>query len=74
MALLIKNKLAEKYINEIIEIKQKLKGIKLKKSEVVLNALQTEYIESLREILASVKKEEIYKFVNDKDLLKRHII
>jgi predicted transposase YbfD/YdcC len=71
----IKNKLVEKYINEIIAIKEKLKGIKLKKSEVILNALENEYTESIREILASgVKKEELDKFVNDKDILKRHII
>jgi len=49
--LLIKNKQALRYLNEIIYLQQKIRNIKLKKTEVVLQALQNYYIDLLKEIL-----------------------
>ena len=67
--------LIKRYIKEIQFLNHRLYGIKYKKSEVILNALQSEYINVLREIIAmGIKKEELKKFVNDKELLKRHLI
>jgi hypothetical protein len=68
-------KLIERYIKEIQFLNERLYGIKYKKTEVVLNALQTEYINVLREIMSmGIKRKELKKFVNDKELLKRHLI
>jgi hypothetical protein len=69
--------LIKRYIEEIQFLNHRLYGIKYKKSEVVLNALQTEYINVLREIISALrirKKEKLKDFVRDKELLKRHLI
>jgi len=69
-------KLIERYIKEIQFLEERLRGIKYKKEEVILNALQSEYINLLEEIKSTLKlkKEELENFVRDKELLKRHII
>ena len=76
MSLLIKNKLALQYIQEIQNLEQKIRGRKLRKSEVVLHALEQYYTSLIKEIIENfkVKKEELEKIVTDKELLKRHII
>jgi hypothetical protein len=68
--------LIERYVNEIKFLEEKLHGIKYSKNEIILNALQTEYINLLNEITSIFKlnKEELINFVRDKELLKRHII
>jgi hypothetical protein len=72
----IKNKLVARYIAEIQNLEQKIRNIKLKKSEVILNALEQYYVELIKEIMLNYKisKEELEKLVADKELLKRHII
>ena len=76
MSLLIKNKEVIRYVTEIQNLEQKIRGRKLRKSEIILNALQTEFVELIKEIMQNykIKKEELENFVNDKELLKRHII
>jgi len=76
MSLLIKNKLALRYLAEIQNLEQKIRNRKLRKSEIILNALQTEFVELIKEIIQNynISKEELENFVNDKELLKRHII
>ena len=76
MALLIKNKEVIRYVMEIQNLEQKIRGRKLRKSEIILNALQTEFVELIKEIIQNynISKEELENFVNDKELLKRHII
>ena len=74
--LLIKNKLALRYLAEIQNLEQKIRNLKLKKSEVVLHALEQYYISLIKEIMQNynISKEELEKIVSDKELLKRHII
>ena len=74
--LLIKNKLALRYLAEIQNLEQKIRNLKLKKSEVVLHALEQYYISLIKEIIQNynISKEELEKIVTDKELLKRHII
>jgi hypothetical protein len=73
--ILIRNKLVLRYINEIQKLLMKIRNIKLKKSEIVLEALQYYFTSLLQEILSNeVKKEELVNYVEDKELLKRHII
>jgi len=74
--LLIKNKLALQYIQEIQNLEKKIRNLKLKKSEVVLKAVEQYYISLIKEIIQNynISKEELENFVNDKELLKRHII
>jgi predicted house-cleaning noncanonical NTP pyrophosphatase (MazG superfamily) len=70
----IRNKLVKRYVAEIQNLEQKIRNIKLKKSEVVLSALEQYYISLIKEILENHSKEEIEKLANDKELLKRHLI
>ena len=72
--LLIKNKLALQYIQEIQNLEKKIRNLKLKKSEVVLKAVEQYYISLIKEIIQNYKKEELENLVTDKELLKRHII
>ncbi len=76
MSLLLKNKLVLRYVSEIQNLEKKIRNEEFKKSEIILNALEQYYISLLKEILENYKisKEELEKLVNDKDLLKRHII
>ena len=76
MSLLIKNKLALRYLAEIQNLEKKIRNLKLKKSEVVLKAVEQYYISLIKEIIQNynISKEELENFVNDKELLKRHII
>jgi len=69
-------KLINRYINEIKFLEERLRGIKMKREEIILSALQTEYINLLKEIVSTLKlkKKELENFVRDKELLKRHII
>jgi hypothetical protein len=72
----IRNKLVARYVEEIKNLEQKIRNAKLKKSEIILNALEQYYIELIKEMLENYKisKEEIEKLANDKELLKRHLI
>jgi hypothetical protein len=72
----IRNKLVARYVEEIKNLEQKIRNTKLKKSEIILNALEQYYIELIKEIIQNYKisKQELEKLANDKDLLKRHII
>jgi coproporphyrinogen III oxidase-like Fe-S oxidoreductase len=72
----IKNRLVARYIVEIQNLEQKIRNIKLKKSEVILNALEQYFVELIKEMMLNYKvsKEELEKLVTDKELLKRHII
>jgi hypothetical protein len=74
--LLIRNKLALRYLSEIQKLEKKIRGVDLKKTEIVLNALQDYFISLIKEILSNYKidKNELEEFVNDKVLLKKHII
>jgi hypothetical protein len=74
--LLIKNKLVIRYVNEIHELEKKIRNIQLRKSEIILNAVEQYYISLIKELLENYKisKEELEKLVSDKELLKRHII
>jgi hypothetical protein len=76
MSLLIKNKEVIRYVMEIQNLEQKIRGRKLRKSEIILNALQTEFVELIKEIMQNynISKEELENLVTDKELLKRHII
>jgi hypothetical protein len=75
-ALLIKNKLALRYIAEIRQLEKKIRNIELRKSEIVINALEIYYVSLIQEIMSNYKisREELANFVTDKELLKRHII
>jgi predicted DNA-binding transcriptional regulator len=74
--LLLKNKLALRYINEIKKLEKKVRDVELKKSEIILHALEIYFVSLIQEILSNYKisKEELQNFVSDKELLKRHII
>ena len=74
--LLLKNKLALRYISEIQNLEKKIRNEKLKKSEIVLNALECYFVDLIKEIMLNYKisKEELVNYVDDKELLKRHII
>jgi hypothetical protein len=72
----LKNKYAIRYADEIQNLEQKIRNIKLKKSEVILQALEQYFMHLLKEIIQNYKinKEELANYVSDKELLKRHII
>jgi len=74
--LLIKNKEVIRYVTEIQNLEQKIRGRKLRKAEVVLHAVEQYYISLIKEIIQNykIKKEELENLVTDKELLKRHII
>ena len=76
MSLLIKNKLALRYLAEIQNLEKKFKNRELRKSEIILNALESYYKNLIKEIIQNynISKEELEKIVSDKELLKRHII
>ena len=76
MSLLIKNKLALRYLAEIQNLEKKIRNLKLKKSEVILKGVEQYYVSLIKEIIQNykIKKEELEKIVSDKELLKRHII
>jgi len=74
MSLLIKNKLVLRYLAEIQNLEQKIRGRKLRKSEIILNALESYYKNLIKEIVEREGKQAIENYISDKELLKRHII
>jgi hypothetical protein len=72
----LRNKFVLRYVNEIQSLEQKIRNTKLKKSEVILQALEQYFMFLLKELIQNYKinKEELANYVTDKELLKRHII
>jgi len=74
MSLLIKNKLALRYLAEIQNLEKKFKNRELRKSEVILNALESYYKNLIKEIVEREGKQAIENYISDKELLKKNII
>jgi len=74
MSLLVKNREVIRYISEIKIIEKKFKNRELKKSEVILNALESYYKNLIKEIVEREGKQAIENYISDKELLKKNII
>ena len=74
MSLLVKNREVIRYISEIKIIEKKFKNRELKKSEIILNALESYYKNLIKEIVEREGKQAIENYISDKELLKKNII
>jgi hypothetical protein len=74
MSLLVKNREVIRYISEIKIIEKKFKNRELRKSEVILNALESYYKNLIKEIVEREGKQAIENYISDKELLKKNII